>query len=215
MTARALAARIFIGVVLVVAVVGGVALLSLNRSETAGDAAKVNKGDIARNQARITTNERKDDATRRCQTIAPDVQRCIERVVGAQGPGGATGRRGGMGARGLNGLRGRAGKAGKAGKAGERGQRGARGGDGPRGRDGKDGKDGKDGRDGRDGLDGAKGLDAPPAPPTVITQEQANEAMRVWCEANCTAPTPPPPAFCDPTLGYVCQPPPATVTTPP
>lgn len=116
MTARALAGRIFAGVLLVVALVAGAILLSLDRADKAATTSRVNRERIAKNRARIATNEHKDEATRRCQTRARDVQRCIERVGGARGPGGMAGT---AGARGLNGLRGRRGPRGLPGQNGK------------------------------------------------------------------------------------------------
>lgn len=97
MTARVLAGRIFAGVLLVVVLVAGAILLSLDRADKAATTSKVNRD-------RIATNEHKDNATRRCLTVSKRPQRCIERVAGARGPGGAAGTAGAAGKAGARGL---------------------------------------------------------------------------------------------------------------
>jgi hypothetical protein len=209
MTAQGLAARIFAGVLVVVMVAAGAILAISNKADTAATTGKANREIIATNRARIATNEHKDDATRRCLTVATRPQACVERVTGAQGPGGtgATGARGLMGRRGLSAV----------GKTGPRG---------PAGRPGRDapaptvegiadgfavwcrrvlcvGATGKDGRDGRDAppvtraevmavveescggsCNGTNGQDAPSP-----TQEQVNAAVATICAAGgCPAP---------------------------
>lgn len=159
MSARRLAAWIFAGLVLITVLVGGAILMSLDQSDTARDTARVNRGSIARNNARIASNEHKDDATRRCLTVAKRAQSCVERVVGAQAPGGTTGRSGRMGARGLNGLRG------EPGKPGDRGAIGATGPSGPQGEPGPTGPPGPQGLQGIPGIQGNTGEVGPRGDP--------------------------------------------------
>lgn len=130
MTARQIAVRVGAGILLFVVIAAATIILAISKSDSAGDTAKsagdtakTNAGAIAKlkprvrgNTARLTANERKDAATRWCQTAAKDVQACIERVIGAQGPGGEAGRAGAPGKRGLAGLAGKRGKPGRPGR---------------------------------------------------------------------------------------------------
>jgi hypothetical protein len=237
MTAQGLAARIFAGFVVAVLVVGGAILAISDKADTAATTGKANREIIVTNRARIATNEHKDDATRRCLTVAKRPQACVERVVGAQGPGGTTGPGGRVGMRGLNGLRGRTGKPGRTGSTGRAGR------DAPAltaegvaegfavwcrrmlcvGANGEPGKDAPPVT--RAELMAAltelcggscNGRDAPPP-----TQDQVNAACAAGlCPASTGPPgpqgatgeqgpqgPPAPPAPCDESLGYVCQPP--------
>lgn len=162
MTWLTLALRIFAGVVVVVAVIA----FAVIRADSAGDTAKSNAGDLAAlkptvraNRARLATNERKDDQTRRCQISARDVQGCIERVIGHRyvGPGGATGATGGMGERGLAGLAGKDGKDGPEGPAGPAGPQGLQGIAGIQGEPGPTGPKGDPGEAGAQGAQGDPG----------------------------------------------------------
>jgi hypothetical protein len=155
-SSTALALRIFVGVLVIVALIAGSWLWLKNRAD---DRADTNRDTGATNRALIVTERRALRTTQErqsrllmCLVEAKDPQSCLTRVRGATGPGGQQGRRGATGARGLAGV-------------GERGPRGARG---PAGRDGEDGapgKPGKPGAKGEPGLDGADGLPAPVAAP--------------------------------------------------
>jgi hypothetical protein len=118
MTARALAARIFAGVVVLAAIGVAVVLVSVGSSDKAADVEKV----AVRNSARLTANDRKDKTSRRCQTTSRDVQRCIELIDRGRDQSETIERTGRTGSRGLNGLRGKTGPTGPRGPAGRNGR---------------------------------------------------------------------------------------------
>jgi hypothetical protein len=135
----------------------GIGIIALhNRTDIDENRTSISKVDDTATNAAVGLVK-----TQRCLTVSKNSQRCLERVVGATGPGGATGATGMAGKRGLSVL-------GKRGPRGDTGPRGATGApsriSGPQGKDGPIGPVGPKGDQGEKGEKGDTG-EPPPRPP--------------------------------------------------
>jgi hypothetical protein len=181
-TTRALATRIFVGLIVVVLLVGGTIWMALNRSSSADRKASTSRvvnveqrRTIERNKRTIARNTRKLNATLVCLARHPEPLKCVRKFVPARGRGAV----GGRGLRGAAGGRGTAGARGTAGGTGTTGERGATGDPGETGLPGipgvavkgDKGDAGRDGADGLSGVDGPRGPEGPrgPAPSAIQT----------------------------------------------